>query len=806
MELTLANLAKTLHQDPQSLLGELAKRGQKGWDLQSPITPQDYARLMRLPKQSLPVTPENQEKAVDNLEEERLAAERHKRIKSEEKKQLREEEKKNSSGKPAVADTLVAEVSESADSKVRQSKSAKTGKATRETRRTPADSPPLRRKGETPSPKSSVKRFNVSDIQETEGDALTVLEDVGQRDTGRVGRFRPGTGRETPKVLQLPADRRQAFSKPASFSPRNILIRKNNKIVQLARDMSIKTGILENELGKLGVDFSEQNMSIDAETATLLIEILGHKPVTENRTGVDSLLEQLQKKRHNQLPRPPVVAVMGHVDHGKTTLLDKIRNARVADSEAGGITQHIGAWRTETAAGQMTFIDTPGHEAFSAMRALSANCTDIVILVVAADDGVMPQTKEVIEHVKKSGTPLVVAINKIDLEGADVERIHNGLASLGVVPEAWGGDVQFVNISAKNGDNLEQLLEAVVLQAEMNNLVAPTQGPAEGVVLESHLDVGRGPLLSLLVRSGQIRKGDYIVIDKFMGRVRSISDDLGRAVNEAGVSVPVQITGFAQLPSSGMAFHVVTNDKQGAELIRLREEEQDSQVVDVEKSFDVNEVFTQMENGSKQRELNIILKADSHGSLEAICSAIGRMGDEELSVRILSQGIGAVTESDLLLAADGALLLGFNVRAPTSVLKQIKAAGVKFTHYSVIYELLQEVEQALQGLSAPKMYEQTLGIAQVRQVFNASGFGLVAGCLVTSGKIINGNPIRVLRDNVVIFEGELDSLRRFKEPVNEVASGVECGIGVKNYQDIRTGDQIEVFKSLQLAAESDTGR
>ena len=536
---------------------------------------------------------------------------------------------------------------------------------------------------------------------------------------------------------------------------------------------------------------------LDQDTAILVVEEMGHKAVALSENALE---EEIMGgvTQGEELPRPPVVTVMGHVDHGKTSLLDYIRRTKVAPGEAGGITQHIGAYHVETDRGVITFLDTPGHEAFSAMRARGASLTDIVVLVVAADDGVMPQTKEAIQHAKAAGVPLVVAINKIDKPEADPDRVRNELAQHEVISEDWGGDTQFVHVSAKSGEGIDDLLEAILLQAEVMELRAPVEGHAKGVVVESSLEKGRGPVATVLVKSGTLKKGDTILAGQEFGRIRAMMDENGQPIGSAGPSIPVVVLGLSGTPNAGEEVIVVENERKAREIALFRQGKYRDTRLATQKAAKLENLFSQMQEG-EVANLNILVKADVQGSSEAIRDSLLKLSTDEVKVSIIMSGVGGITESDINLAAtSNAIVIGFNTRADAAARRAAEKLGVEIRYYSVIFEMLDDVKQAMSGLLSPELHEKIIGVAEVRDVFRSPKFGAVAGCMVVEGVIKRGNPIRVLRDNVVIYEGELESLRRFKDDVSEVRSGFECGIGVKNYNDVQVGDQIEVFERVEL--------
>jgi translation initiation factor IF-2 len=492
---------------------------------------------------------------------------------------------------------------------------------------------------------------------------------------------------------------------------------------------------------------------------------------------------------------------MGHVDHGKTSLLDRIRDARVTTGEAGGITQHIGAYSVGTENGQITFIDTPGHAAFTSMRARGAKVTDIVVLVVAADDGVMPQTVEAIQHAKAAEVPIIVAINKMDLEGVDPDRVTNELASKDVVPEEWGGETQFRKVSAMTGEGIDALLEAIVLQSELLELGAIEDAPAQGVVIESRLDRGRGPVATILVQNGSLNQGDIVIAGEFHGRVRAMLDDTGQPTQIAGPSQPVEVLGLNGTPGAGDDFAAVTDERSARELAEFRRDKNQDRLQAMQHASKLENMFANMAEGEKSI-LKLVIKADVRGSLEAIIQSLGDLGNDEVSVQVLGSGVGGISESDATMAATyGAAVIGFNVRADKTAKLLLEKSGIELRYYSVIYELIDDVKKSLSGMLSPEIREEIVGIAEVRDVFRSPRYGQIAGCMVTEGTVFRNKPIRVLRDNVVIYEGELESLRRFKDDVAEVRNGTECGIGVRNYNDVRSGDLIEVFDTKEIARE-----
>jgi len=589
------------------------------------------------------------------------------------------------------------------------------------------------------------------------------------------------------------------FQQPTAPMIREVEIKGETiQVGELAQGMAVKAGEVIKELMKLGV-MATINQSVDIDTAILVIEEMGHKykQVSDNAVE-DSFMEDV-KYDGEQAPRAPVVTVMGHVDHGKTSLLDYIRSTRVTSGEAGGITQHIGAYHVETEKGMVTFLDTPGHAAFTAMRARGAQSTDIVILVVAADDGVMPQTVEAIQHAKAAGVPIVVAINKMDKESADPDRVKNELAAKDVIPEDWGGDVQFIPVSAHSGQGIEDLLDAVLLQAEVLELTAVFDGPASGVVVESRLDKGRGPVATLLIQNGQLKKGDIVLAGTSIGRVRALLDEDGQPIEQAGPSIPVEILGLDTPPGAGDQFLVAESEKRAREVAAIRFSKEKELHQAKQQAAKLDALFS-MNGDAQASSLNVVLKADVRGSLEALISALEQLSTDEVKVTVVSSGVGGITETDANLAfASNAVIFGFNVRADNSAKRLVETNGLDMRYYSIIYDLIDDVKQAMSGLLAPELREEIVGIAEVRDVFRSPKFGAVAGCMVTEGTVYRNKKIRVLRDNVVVFEGELESLRRFKDDVQEVRQGMECGIGVKSYNDVKEGDQIEVFDVKEFA-------
>ncbi|HDY8068008.1 TPA: translation initiation factor IF-2 [Vibrio vulnificus] len=597
--------------------------------------------------------------------------------------------------------------------------------------------------------------------------------------------------------LSKPKSMQHGFDKSAVVAKSDVVIGETIVVSELANKMSVKATEVIKIMMKMGA-MATINQVIDQETAQLVAEEMGHKVVLRKENELEEAVLSDRDNMFEAVPRAPVVTIMGHVDHGKTSTLDYIRRTHVASGEAGGITQHIGAYHVETENGMITFLDTPGHAAFTAMRARGAQATDIVVLVVAADDGVMPQTVEAIQHAKAAGVPLIVAVNKIDKEEANPDNVKNELSQYNVMPEEWGGENMFVHISAKQGTNIDQLLETILLQAEVLELTAVKEGMASGVVVESRLDKGRGPVATVLVQSGTLRKGDIVLCGQEYGRVRAMRDEIGNEVNEAGPSIPVEILGLSGVPAAGDEATVVRDERKAREVANYRAGKFREVKLARQQKSKLENMFSNMAVGDVA-ELNIVLKADVQGSVEAIADSLTKLSTEEVKVNIVGSGVGGITETDAVLAeASNAIILGFNVRADASARRAIEAASIDLRYYSIIYQLIDEVKQAMSGMLAPEFKQEIIGLAEVRDVFKSPKLGAIAGCMVTEGLIKRNAPIRVLRDNVVIYEGELESLRRFKDDVAEVKNGYECGIGVKNYNDVRVGDQIEVFETIEI--------
>jgi translation initiation factor IF-2 len=642
------------------------------------------------------------------------------------------------------------------------------------------------------------KRFAGGQMHLSEADRARRSSSSNNKRGGKAGRL---SGREVSRGSSSAPTGPHGFSRPTAPVVREVVVAETNSVADLAQKMAVKGSEVVKALFKMGV-MATINQTVDHDTAVLVVEELGHTVVADTQSNAeDTLAAHTQNVElvGDKITRPPVVTIMGHVDHGKTSLLDYIRRTKVASGEAGGITQHIGAYHVETSRGVITFLDTPGHAAFTSMRARGAQSTDIVVLVVAADDGVMPQTIEAVKHARAAKVPLIVAVNKMDKDGANPENVKQGLVQHEVVPEDWGGDVQFIPVSAKAGTGVDDLLDAISIQAEVMELKAVADGLASGVVIESSLDRGRGPVATVLVQQGTLKKGDFIVCGIEYGRMRALIDENGKQVQEAGPSIPVQVLGLSGVPETGDDFVCVGDERLAREVAQERElKRRETRMVS--KSNRLEDIIAKMGQGVEQQTLNILVKGDVQGSVEALRESLTQIGNERVRVNVVSSGVGGINESDATLAAASkALVIGFNVRADASARKVIETSGLDVRYFSIIYDVIDQVTQAATGLLGMEVREDIIGIAQVRDVFRSSKFGAVAGCMVTEGSVKRSKPIRVLRDNVVIFEGELESLRRFKELVDEVRNGMECGIAVKQYNDVKPGDQIECFERTEVA-------
>jgi translation initiation factor IF-2 len=655
---------------------------------------------------------------------------------------------------------------------------------------------------EPPAPKSEARPHSAPPARPRPETAPPRRDTPAGADKSRFGRkeLHVATDKSGRRKKKAPMQRRfvpqntgkHAFERPTAPVVREVLIPESLTVAELAQSMSVKAAEVIKVMMNLGTMVTINQM-IDQDTAVVVVEEMGHKPklLRENALEED-LLEKAAGGDQNA--RAPVVTIMGHVDHGKTSLLDYIRKSQVAAGEAGGITQHIGAYRVSTDLGPITFLDTPGHEAFTAMRARGAKVTDIVILVVAADDGVMPQTEEAVKHARAAKVPLIVAINKIDKGGADFDRVRQELSQIGVNSEEWGGDTLFVPVSAKTGQGVDTLLQTISLQAEVLELKAADTGPAKGVVLESRLDKGRGPIATILVQRGELRRGDVLLTGTEFGRIRAMLDAAGNPIESAGPSIPVEVLGLSGTPNAGEDAMVVDDERKAREIAFFRLDKGRETKLARQQASKLENAFQQMKEG-ESTSLRILIKSDVQGSAEALSESLSRLSTDEVRVEIVASGVGGINESDVNLAlASKAYLIGFNVRADAAARRLVDESGLDLRYYSIIYDVIDDVKAAVKGLLSPEIRETIVGVAAVRDVFHSSKLGAIAGCLVLTGVVRRKNPIRVLRDDVVVYEGELESLRRFKDDVNEVKSGTECGIGVKNYNDVKAGDQIEVYE------------
>src|SRR5262252_8413546 len=714
----------------------------------------------------------------ERRERERLEAENRRRVEEEEARRRAQEEARRVAEQRS-RDDEARRRAEREDHERRASE--------RERERTagaaPAAAPRERVVAAPPAPVADDKQHTRYGRQE-----LHVATDV----SSRYKKKRRAKARPVPSA----AEGKHGFEMPTAPVVREVGIGETVTVAELAQKMAVKATEVIKVLMNMGV-MATINQPIDQDTAVLVVEEMGHTPKVLKENQIEADLQGAQAEAALEA-RPPVVTVMGHVDHGKTSLLDYIRRTKVAAGEAGGITQHIGAYHVETPRGVITFLDTPGHAAFTAMRARGAKATDVVVLVVAADDGVMPQTIEAIQHARAASVPIVVAVNKIDKSDADPERVRTELAKHEVISEEWGGENIFVPVSARTGQGIDQLLEAILLQAEVLELRAPRTGLAAGVVIESSIEKGRGAVATMLVKRGTLHMGDPIIAGSEFGRVRAMFDENGQLVQEAPPSMPVVVLGLSAAPNAGDELLAVESERKAREVALYRQ----GKFRDVKlarQTTRAEDVFSQM-GEAKAGVVAVLIKADVQGSAEALNEALAKLSTEEVQVKVIASGLGGITVSDVqLAAASRALIIGFNVRADAGARDAVKETGVEVRYYSIIYEAIDDVRQMMTGMLQPEIKEQIVGVAQVREVFRSSKFGVVAGCLVTEGYVRRNNPIRVLRDNVVIFEGALESLRRFKDDVNEVRAGTECGIGVKNYQDVRANDQIECFARVEVA-------
>jgi len=817
-DITIKKFSETLGLSTEKLLAQLAEAGVEGKDVDDSLTNTEKQALLTYLKTKHGGTAEAEPKKV-TLKRKRVQtlktktgsvnlAVKKKRTyvkKSEiEQKQEAEEQARKAAEEAARREEearLVAEAARreeearlAAEAAAKEAEEKAKQEAIAQAQAAPAEVPPP--PTEKPKTKKKDKKHPPKKASEVEGKHKKSAGHTrkNQRDVLE-GRTRKAKGKpKTSKPLKV--ENEHTFTKPVEKVVREVKIPETIQVSELADKMAVKSTEVIKTLMMMGV-MATINQVLDQETAQLVVEEMGHKAILLNENALEDEVTQ-QTYDGETVHRSPVVTIMGHVDHGKTSLLDYIRSAKVAEGEAGGITQHIGAYHVETPNGGITFIDTPGHEAFTAMRARGAKVTDIVVIVVAADDGVMPQTKEAVEHAKASGVEMVVAVNKIDKETANPERVMQELAALEVIPEAWGGTIPFIQVSAKTGQGIDELLETILLQSEILELEAPIEGPAKGAVIESRLDKGRGPVATVLVQSGTLKKGDIALCGMEYGRVRALINEKGQQVDSAGPSMPVEVLGLSGVPIAGDEMITVPNERKAREVALFRQGKFKDLKIARQQKAKLDNMFTQMQAGEVQT-VNIILKADVQGSIEALSDALVKLSTDDIQVKVVASGVGGITETDANLAiASDAMIFGFNVRADAKAKRIIDNEGVGLKYYSVIYEAVDEVKRAIEGKMAPDFKEEIVGVAQVRDVFKAPKIGAIAGCMVTEGVVKRNNPIRVLRDNVVIYQGQLESLRRFKDDVQEVRQGMECGIGVKDYNDVRVGDQIEVYERIEV--------
>jgi translation initiation factor IF-2 len=759
--------------------------------LQKQATPQAPAQSTQQPAQSVP-PPQQQQPQVEveqpQLTEEELQAQRERA-----EAEAREAERRMRERLEAEAlRNAEAEARARAEEELQRLREEQEAREARER----AEAERLRLAEAAKAERKAKEKEKVAEPQKFQRTELHVSSDASAR-------FKKKKHAQTKsrKPAHINVSSQHGFERPAAPVKRDVQIGETITVAELAQRMAVKANEVIKVMMNMGV-MATINQPIDQDTAVLVVEELGHNPIIVKESAIDDEL-LASDTEHELLPRPPVVTVMGHVDHGKTSLLDYIRRTKVAAGEAGGITQHIGAYHVETDKGVVTFLDTPGHAAFTAMRARGAQVTDIVVLVVASDDGVMPQTIEAIQHAKAAEVPIVVAITKMDKPEADPDRVKNDLSKHGVLPEEWGGDTLFVQVSARTGQGIDELLDTLVLQADILELKATREGPAAGVVIESSMEKGRGAVATVLVKRGLLKPGDPIIAGQEFGRVRAMFDENGRPVSEAGPSLPVVVLGLSGAPNAGDDLVVVESERKAREVALYRQGKFRDTKLAKQGPAKLEDMLSQMGDG-KAATVHVVIKADVQGSAEALRDSLTKLSTDEVAVKVVSSGVGGITESDVTLAqASNARIIGFNVRADSSARNMIKESGIDVRYYSIIYEAIDDVKQVLSGMLAPEIKEQIVGLAEVREVFRSSKFGTVAGCIVVDGYVRRSNPIRVLRNNVVIFEGALESLRRFKDDVNEVRAGTECGIGVKNYNDVRVGDQIECYSRIEVARTVD---
>ena len=736
------------------------------------------------PQQELLEQQRREQEEAERVEQERIAAERREaeRIETENRRRL-EEEQNRSRAQEESRRAAEQQAKEEAEREAERQRAQRAAEQQRAERRPAPAQPPAAAANTARAPATPATRYGRQELHVSADSSARFKKKPRQRMRGRP------SGND--------GDTRHGFEMPTAPVRRDVAIGETITVAELAQRMAVKATEVIKILMNLGI-MATINQPIDQDTAVLVVEEMGHTAKLVKENEIEEGLQGADGAADKSVPRPPVVTVMGHVDHGKTSLLDYIRRSKVASGEAGGITQHIGAYHVETPRGMVTFLDTPGHAAFTAMRARGAKATDVVVLVVAADDGVMPQTIEAIEHARAANVPIVVAINKIDKPDADLDRVRTELSKYDVISEDWGGSNMFVQVSAKVGTGIDALLEAILLQAEVLELKAPRDGLATGIVVESSIEKGRGPVATVLVRRGTLKLGDPILAGQQFGRVRAMFDENGKSVDKALPSMPVVVLGLTAAPNAGDELLAVESDRKARE-VALHRQGKFRDTRQARQSAKIEDVFSQMEE-AKAGVIPVLVKTDVQGSAEAIRDALLKLSTDEVLIKVLSANVGGITASDVQQAASSkARIIGFNVRADAGARDAIKETGVDVRYYSIIYEAIDDIKAVMSGMLAPEIKEQIVGVAQVREVFRSSKFGVVAGCLVMEGAVKRNNPIRVLRNSVVIFEGALESLRRFKDEANEVRAGTECGIGVKNYQDVQPGDQIECYSRVEIA-------
>ena len=804
-DVSINELAKLVRTTPDKLLEQLKQAGVTVADSGQTITSEEIRKLLMFLKGDEVTAPARKKvtlkrKKIDTIRQGKKSISvefRKKRTyqKPEEAKVIPEPEiaEELIVVNEKIVETTVIEAQENVDKKVAVEVEKPVKKVEEKADAKKTKSATDKKTEETDSEKHARKDSRTFRRERSEREELHISDKLSQKRRKK---------RKAPRGSVAKTNIEQRFAMPVEPTIVEVKLPESITVANLAQKMSIKAAEVIKVLMGMGAMVTI-NQVLDQDTAALVVGELGHTPIALNENELEDGLAISHETIGNPEPRAPVVTIMGHVDHGKTSLLDYIRRTKVTTAEAGGITQHIGAYHVETDKGMISFLDTPGHEAFTAMRARGAQCTDIVVLVVAADDGVMPQTIEAVQHARAAKVPIVVAVNKIDKEGADPERVKTELSHHGIISEEWGGDVIFQHVSAKAGTGIDALLDSILLQSEVLELKAVNKGAARGVVIESRLDKGRGPVATVLVTSGELRKGDIVIAGREYGRVRALIGDDGHYKDSVGPSMPAEILGLSGTPSAGDDVMVVANERKAREISIFRQGKYRDVRLAKQSSATLENIFKHLKEGA-QKSLNIIIKADVGGSVEAIRDSLDKVATEEVKVNVVAAAAGGITESDVNLAiASNAIILGFNVRANASARQLVEKEGVDLHYYSVIYDLIDEVKAALSGMLSPHIEEKIVGLAEVRSVFRSSKFGAVAGCMITEGTVKRNLPIRVLRKDVVIFEGELESLRRFKDEAAEVRNGMECGIGVKNYKDINEGDQIECYQTIETKRKLD---